>query len=185
MQDISRDVITKAAQGDIGAFEEIYKATSSFVYNVAYRVVENKEEAQEITQDVFMKIHDKLKDFKFESSLKTWIYRVTANTAINASIKRSKEQDRRVDFDEAVAQEPIEEMLKRRLDQEENEVLVKRMLDGLNPEQRVIVTLREMQGLSYEEIAKALNININTVRSRLNRAREALLKIARCQNEMR
>ena len=184
MQDIPRDIISRAAGGDIDAFEQIYKVMSGFVYNVAYRVANNKEEAQEITQDVFMKIHDNLKYFNFGSSLKTWAYRITVNTAINASKKRGKELNRRADFDEEIAQEPIEEMLKRRLDQEENEVLVNRLLSALSPEHRTCVILKDIQGLSYEEIAKALNININTVRSRLSRAREALLEIARSNEVM-
>jgi len=185
MQDISRDVITKAAQGDIGAFEQIYKETCGFVYNVAYRTLSNKEETQEITQDVFMKIHDNLKDFQFGSSLKTWIYRITVNTAINAAKKRAKDMDRRVDYDDTLAEQPIAEALKKRLDQEENEVLVNRLLNALTPEHRTCVVLKDIQGLSYEEIASALKININTVRSRLSRARETLLKFSEVKNEMR
>lgn len=76
IQDLSKDVLLQAAQGDIQAFEEIYKVTSGFVYNVAFRVVGNKEDAQEITQDVFLKIYKNLKNFEFRASFKTWVYRI-------------------------------------------------------------------------------------------------------------
>ena len=83
------------------AFEEVYKASSSFVYNVALRVVNNTEDAREVTQEVFLIIYNKLKSFRFESSFKTWVYRITANYAINFAKKASRTKT--VAFDEAWA----------------------------------------------------------------------------------
>ncbi len=93
MEDIAKDILIRASQGDIRAFEDLYKASSSFVYNVAYRIVNNREDALEVAQEVFMLIHDKLKGFRFESSFKTWAYRITANTAINFAKKNSQGQN--------------------------------------------------------------------------------------------
>src|SRR5438105_595186 len=99
MEELSRDILIKASQGDMVAFEAVYKATASFIYNVAFRVVSNKEDAQELTQEVFMIIHDKLKTFRFESSFKTWVYRITANHSINFAKKNA--QKKTVVFEEA------------------------------------------------------------------------------------
>src|SRR5277367_7042492 len=90
MEDIARDILIRASQGDMRAFEEVYKKSNSFVYNVAYRVVNNREDALEVSQEVFMIIHHKLKEFRFESSFKTWAYRITANYAINYAKKSSR-----------------------------------------------------------------------------------------------
>ena len=175
MREIANQILIKASEGDINAFEEIYKAAGTYVYNIAFRMTGNAEDAEEITQDVFLKIHKNLKYFQFRSTIKTWIYRITVNTAINTSKKRAKELNRRLDFDENILHRPTTEVLKERLDKEENEVLVKKLLNLLKPEQRACVVLRDIEGLSYKEIANTLRININTVRSRLKRARGALL----------
>src|SRR5689334_18703031 len=99
MEDIARDILIKASQGDMQAFEEVYKTTQGFVYNVALRVVSNREDALEVSQEVFMTIYNKLKGFRFESSFKTWVYRITANTAINFAKKHSRTKT--VPFDES------------------------------------------------------------------------------------
>ena len=178
MHEISQDILIRASKGEIDAFEEIYRMASNYVYNIAFRITDNKEEAEEVAQDVFLKIYKNLKYFQFRSTIKTWIYRITVNTAINASKKRSRELHRRTDYDEDILYKPTSETLKEHLDKEENEILVKRMLGLLNPEQRTCVVLRDIEGLSYQEIADALRINKNTVRSRLKRAREKLLRAA-------
>ena len=76
MEEIAKDILIRASQGDIQAFENVYKASSGFVYNVALRVVNNREDALEVAQEVFMIIHRKLKGFRFESSFKTWVYKI-------------------------------------------------------------------------------------------------------------
>lgn len=175
MEDIAKDTLIKASQGDMQAFEEVYKASSSFVYNVALRVVNNREDALEVAQEVFMIIHDKLKTFRFESSFKTWTYRITANYAINYAKKNARAKT--VPFEDAFGEGAVLSDVQAKMDQEHTSKLVESLLAELNPEQRACVVLRDIQGLSYEEIAQALNININTVRSRLKRSRERLLSL--------
>lgn len=175
MQDIPKDILIQASEGNVEAFEKIYRATSDFIYNVAYRITNDREDAQEVTQNVFLKIYKNLKSFRFQSSFKTWIYRIAANTAINASKRRSKELSRRIEYNDEIELKYAHEPIKETIDKKSNEVLVKSMLNILNPDQRVCVVLRDIEGLSYKEIAETLKININTVRSRLKRAREALL----------
>jgi RNA polymerase sigma-70 factor (ECF subfamily) len=175
MEEIPKDTLIRASQGDMQAFEEVYKASSSFVYNVAYRVVNNREDAMEVAQEVFMNIHQKLKGFRFESSFKTWVYRITANNAINFAKKNSRSKT--VPYEESYGEGAVISDVHADMDQAHQAKLVENLLNELNPEQRACVVLREIQGLSYEEIAQALNININTVRSRLKRSREKLLSL--------
>jgi RNA polymerase sigma-70 factor (ECF subfamily) len=176
MEDIvAKDILIKASQGDMQAFEDVYKACSSFVYNVAFRVVNNREDALEVSQEVFMTLYHKLKNFRFESSFKTWVYRITANHAINLAKKISRAKT--VPYEDVFGEVVVLSGAQIRMDQEHQNQLVEHLLAELNPDQRVCVVLRDIQGLSYEEIAQALNININTVRSRLKRSREKLLSL--------
>ncbi len=175
MSDMSREIILKAAQGDIPAFEEIYKATSSFVYNVALRITNNRNDADEVTQDVFVKAFKSLKDFGFRSSLKTWIYRITANTALNYCKKRSRSDQGKVEYDPIVHDASAVTDARRDFEESDTEHNVTELLGVLDPDQRACIVLREIEGLDYQSIADTLNININTVRSRLKRAREKLL----------
>jgi RNA polymerase sigma-70 factor (ECF subfamily) len=175
MEEIAKETLIRASQGDMQAFEEVYKASSSFVYNVALRVVNNREDALEVSQEVFLIIYNKLKSFRFESSFKTWAYRITANTAINFAKRSSRVKT--VPFEEKFGEGALVNEVEAHIDQEHQEQLVESLLGELNCDQRACVVLRDIQGLSYEEIARALNININTVRSRLKRSREKLLSL--------
>ena len=181
MEDIDKDILIRASQGDMQAFEDVYKASSSFVYNVAFRVVNNKEDATDVAQEVFLIIYDKLKGFRFESSFKTWVYRITANCAINYAKKISRSKT--VPFEEALGEGAVLSEAATNMEQEDQNKLVEKLLAELNPEQRACVVLRDIQGLSYEEIAQALNVNINTVRSRLKRSREKLLSLRKVDYE--
>jgi len=174
MSEISSDILKKAARGDIGAFEQIYKETSGFIYNVVFRIAGNKEDACEITQDVFMKIYRSLKFFKEQSSFKTWAYRIAANTALNFVRGKPKDVSGKVELDEIEEVSSGGATARDNIDREISQKRVKFLLDKLNPEQRVCIVLREMEGLDYKDMAKVLNININTVRTRLKRAREKL-----------
>jgi len=175
MQDISKELLTQASTGDIQAFEEIYRLASSFVYSVALRVTRNTDEAKEVSQDVFIKIYNNLRSFRFRSSFKTWLYRITTNTALNALKKSSKDINRRVDYDVALKANDDSATATHAIEMDDNKKLLSSLLDMLNPDQRACIVLREIEGLNYREISKALSININTVRSRLKRARETLL----------
>jgi RNA polymerase sigma-70 factor (ECF subfamily) len=179
MEDIPRDTIEQAQAGDKEAFEGIYKAASGFVYNVALRITNNRQEAEEVVQGVFLKIYHHLKDFAFRSSFKTWAYRITVNTALNAYKRIARETGRRQDFETVMETHAASEDTQGEIAQQEeralNQALLEALLSKLNVEQRTCIVLREIEGLSYQEISWVLNINLNTVRSRLKRAREALM----------
>ena len=179
MEDIPRDIIEQAQTGDRKAFESIYRAASGFVYNVALGITNNQEEAKEVTQDVFLKIYRHLKNFAFRSSFKTWAYRITVNSSLDAYKRMKRETSRRLDFETVIETEaaPVD-TAKEVIQKEEralNQARLEVLLNKLSLEHRTCIVLREIQGLSYQEISRALNINLNTVRSRLKRAREALL----------
>ncbi len=186
MNNLSDNTIIEASEGNVESFEDIYKAYSDFVYNVAFRVVNNMDEAQEVTQEVFITVYHKLKSFKFKSSFKTWIYRITINSAINFAKKRSKEQSRIAEFNDKNEFNRTVDFVSEKIEEEQHEKVISTLLEALNPDQRACVVLRSIEGLSYQEIAKSLNININTVRSRLKRAREKLLTLRKemVENEM-
>lgn len=177
MNTIANDVISAAAQGDRAAFETIYKTCCGYVYNVAYRVVGNQEDAQEVTQDVFLIIYRKLDIFRFDSAFKTWVYRITVNTAINYAKKMSKHRKKTVEFDEAYMVSGQSNEVEEQSDKQFNQNVAASLLNLLNPDQRACIVLRSVEGLSYQEIAETLKININTVRTRIKRAREALLAL--------
>jgi len=181
MQSISKHIIKQAAQGDMEAFEEIYRISSGFVYSIALRVTNNEADAEEVTQDAFMKIYKNLKDFGFRSAFKTWAYRITVNTAINAKKKELRRRSQQVDYDIAVKTISAPKTARSTFENEDNEKIISSMLAVLNPEQRACLVLREIEGLSYKEIAKVLGININTVCSRLKRARETLFTLAKVE----
>ncbi|MBI4753333.1 sigma-70 family RNA polymerase sigma factor [Candidatus Desantisbacteria bacterium] len=176
MSKISSEILTQASIGDIKAFEQVYKEFSGFVYNISLKITGNSHDAEEVTQDIFMKIYHKLKTFRFCSSFKTWVYRIAVNTAINYQRSSIKKESQRVDFetialtvsdDKATAEDNIIK--------QEDSAQLDSLLQALKPEHRVCLILREIEGLNYREIANILEIPVNTVRSRLKRAREALM----------
>jgi RNA polymerase sigma-70 factor (ECF subfamily) len=178
MQEIARADIQRAAQGDLEAFEKIYRASSGFVYNVAFRLLHDPHDAEEITQDVFVTVYRKLKGFRYQSSLKTWIYRVTVNNAINHLKKKIKEREKRVPWEDNRVQHAQTDPFHETVDREHREHVIAGLLESLTPDQRTCLVLRDLEGLRYEEIAEILKINLNTVRTRIKRARERLLSLS-------
>jgi len=180
MQDITRAIIIQAAKGNIDAFEIIYNNTSSFVYNIAYRITNNREDAQEIAQDVFLKIYNNLGKFRFKSSFRTWVYRIAVNTSINISKRKTKSRNKTVEYNDTIKiNNDNRGELEKKIEKENDEKIIASLLNILNPDQRICIVLRNIEGLNYKEIAETLNININTVRSRLKRAREKLIEFYR------
>ena len=184
MKEIQKKLIQKAQNGDIRAFEEIYKLTSGFVYAVSYRVVNNYMDAQEITQDVFCKIYKKLEKLETDNFI-AWMYRVTVNTAINCYNKNKRKRMREGDFEIAIQTKGVEPSIEKDINTEDSKKKIDVLLDKLNPDQRACIVLREIEGLTYEETAKALNVKINTVRTRLKRARGILMKYAKEKGSVR
>ena len=173
MQDIDNKLIKKSASGNLDAFEQIYKIASPYIYTIVYQITNNEEDAQDVAQEVFIKVYNSLSSFNFKSSFKTWIYKVALNTALNTVKKRTRDMRKMEEYNKTakgssfhIDTDPIHD--------NDNDLNIEKTLKILNPDQRACILLREVEGLSYKEIAEALKININTVRSRLKRARLAL-----------
>jgi len=175
MQNIKEETIRQAAGGDIKAFESIYKTSSPLVYTIAQRISGSTYDAEDITQAVFLTIHKKLNQFRFESSFKTWIYRVTLNTAFNHMRQKQREEQRMKTFKAELPQREKGYSVGDPIIDKDQQDLAASLLNELNPDQKAVLVLRSQEGLSYQEIAELLKININTVRTRIKRAREKLL----------
>ena len=182
----TKEVTARASNGDLQAFRDIYDAYSGFVFNVALRVTRHREDAREITQEVFVTVHNKLKSFRHRSSLRTWMYRVTVNTSFNYIKKHARLKSRMVEYDDSLGSSYSRDYMAEKAEREHNEGVINRLLGVLTPEQRACIVLRSMEGLSYEEMADVLAIDVNAVRSRLKRAREKLLSVRKevLENEL-
>ena len=177
MENITKDILILASGGDIPSFEKIYREYAGFVYNVALRIAGNRQDADEITQDVFIKMYRNLKNFRFSSSFKTWLYRIAVNTALNYRKKELKQQEYRARLEHNSETEITSFQSNDLEDKEENKHQADEFLAQLSADQRTCVVLRNVEGMSYKEIADVLKININTVRTRLKRAREKLIAL--------
>ena len=182
MREIEKNTIEMAARGDTTAFEEIYKQYSSTVYTIALGVTRNRQDAEEATQDVFIKVFRNLKNFRFGSSFGTWLYKIAVNTAINIYRKRARHGAVSLQYDELKdTRTMMPDIQRQETDREDVAARVAALLDNISPEHRSCIVLREIEGFDYKEMAGILSIPLNTVRSRLKRAREAL--IAYCRKE--
>lgn len=179
MQDIAKITIERAAAGDMAAFEEIYKVFSPAVYSVALGITRNRQDAEEAAQEVFMKIYRGLKNFNFNSSLWTWTYRIAVNAAINVYKSRVRRGAAMENIEDAGdIPDAVSAGQRDALIQKESESKLLEVLKGLSAEHRACIVLREIEGLDYKEMADALGIPLNTVRTRLMRAREALIAMS-------
>ncbi len=162
---VGRTDLKKAARGDGAAMEKIYSTYSSFVFNVALKTSLNPSVASDVTQEVFIKIFKNLKKFKFKSSLRTWIYRITVNTALNMLEKEKRREG--VQLDTSFYKSDEENSLRQQQTVEE-------LLSVLGEKERLLIVLRELEGLSYREISSAAEMKLGTVKTKIYRAREKM-----------
>jgi RNA polymerase sigma-70 factor (ECF subfamily) len=162
------------------AFEELIDTYQGPIYGFVYRLLDDPSEASDVTQEVFLKVFRKIESFRGESSLKTWIYRIAIHEASNRRRWCARHKGNETAVDPSQEQGPnwrnfVDgdtpfEALHRR---EQAEAL-ERAMRSLDDRLRVAVVLRDIQGLSYNEIAETLEISLGTVKSRILRGREAL-----------
>ena len=178
------ELITGLCHGDEQAYEILIQRYQQPVYNLVYRLLNDPADASDIVQEVFLKIFRNVASFRHGSSLKTWIYRIAVNEAYNHRrwFSRHQRQNVALEPEESTAspadnfadpgRSPFEEAVGR-----ETRALVEAALEKLNPNFRAAVVLRDLEDLSYEEIAAVLEVSLGTVKSRILRGREALRKI--------
>ncbi len=169
------DMISRCQQGDQEALKEIFDKYHKKVYSIAYGVVRQREEALDVVQEVFIKLFRSVKDFKGRSQFYTYLYRMAMNTAIDHKRKAGKQF--MSSLDEEGSFEPSDEAEKgpeRILLQRELEDRVKLAMDKLPDEQKAALIFRDVEGLSYQEMAETMGCSIGTVMSRLHYGRKKM-----------
>ena len=173
-------IIRRVQHGDLDAFELLMAAYEKNVYNVALQMTGNREDAQDMAQEAFLKAYSSLSSFRGDSKFSSWLYRIVANVCLDFKRRQSRrprssltvedDEGESVELDIADESQSPETLLERKLTRD----AVRRGLQELPPEQRQILLLREIQGLSYEEIGEVMDLEPGTVKSRIFRARKKL-----------
>lgn len=175
-------LVKKAQRGDHDAFALLLERYETQVYHQALRMVTNPEDAADMTQEAFLKAWQGLPTFQGDSAFSTWLYRLTNNVCIDF-LRREKKRRGDLSLDDedrdiAPPQDPAPTP-HQVLEQRENRAAVLQGLANLSEEHRQVLVLREINGLSYEEIGQVLGLTAGTVKSRIARARIALAKFLR------
>jgi RNA polymerase sigma-70 factor (ECF subfamily) len=181
MQNNETELLEKCIQGDNKAFEELIEQYSQRLFNVIYRIVSNKHDADDIYQNVVFKAYKSIKNFKIKSSFFTWIYRIAVNECLD-TIKKSNNNnivyiDKPIETDDSEITTQIMDKSGGPEEKYENKELRGKIifaLESIKEDFKIVIVLRDIQGLSYEEIAEILKCPEGTVKSRLNRARDML-----------
>lgn len=167
-------IARKAAQNDIEAFDQIAGTASEPVYRICLTLLKNKAAAEDAAQDILIKAYRAMPSFKGDASVSTWIYRIAYNHCLDALRKENRRRHESLDALLENGREPQALRPQSEQDNIDNHIMVRLALETLPEDSRIILTLREVAGLSYKEIAQALEISEGTVKSRLSRAKEAL-----------
>jgi RNA polymerase sigma-70 factor (ECF subfamily) len=166
------DLIERFKKGDLSAFEAVVRKYQDRVYNLCHYMLRDPEDARDAAQDVFLKSYRGLKDFRPESSVYTWICRIAITTCIDYRRRSHREALRRESLNEDLpSEEPLPEQL---YESAEIPRSLQLALQKLPEKLRAAIVLREMEELSYEEIAEVLHTSPGTVKSRISRARDQL-----------
>lgn len=187
MQATQAERTANVSDFDSRNFEEIYQAYGERVLNMILHLTGDEELARDLTQDVFLKVYEKLPEFRGQSHIYTWIYRIALNCVIN--YWKKKKRQKWLDILEfpvgelfrqeeqnplAISQNPIPP--DKELEKKEREIFLWNIIQQLPEKQRIPLILHRYEGFRYEEIAGLLNISLSAVESRLHRAKLALAK---------
>lgn len=183
MYDNEAMLIERIKKGDINSFELLIADYQVYAYNVAYRMIGNEEDAKDITQEALIKVYKSIHKFKGTSSFSTWLYRIVMNTCKDELKKRKEVMislDKEIETSEGrmtveIGDErhnPAEVMERKEISH-----VVQEAIGELPDANRMVIVLRDIQGLSYEEISEVVKEPIGTVKSRISRGRSMLKKI--------
>lgn len=180
-REIDQQLVERAQHGDKHAFELLVAKYQRKLGRLLSRFIRNPSEVEDVAQEAFIKAYRALPSFRGESAFYTWLYRIGINTAKNYLVSQGRRAPTTTEFDseEAEGFEDAEQL--RNINTPENELMSKQIAETVNKameslpdELKTAITLREIEGLSYEDIAGMMNCPIGTVRSRIFRAREAI-----------
>jgi len=192
MLENEKDLLKKSKKGNIESFEQLISAYQKKVYNIALKIVGNHEDASEMAQEVFIKVFKSIGQFKEESSFSTWIYRITTNVCLD-EVRKSKNKIKMLSIDEdlnvgegEIKRQFYDSSRLPEISAERNEMrkVLNQAILSLSFEHRIAVVMRDIQGFSYEEIAKTMKCPEGTVKSRINRARNELREILKKNKEL-
>ncbi len=175
-------LVQRAKNGDQAAFAQLVTAYEGKIYNLAYRYLGNQEDAMDASQEVFLRMFRFLDGFQEDSSFSTWLYRIGINVCKDLLSKKTRRAEQPLEYPDEESDSRPAEVPDDRYDPEkimEGAELRRTLADAiaqLPDPQREMIILRDVQGLSYEEIGEALCLESGTVKSRLFRARENLRK---------
>ena len=184
-------LIRRVQQGDGVAFDRLVELYGPRVYNLAYRMIGNAEDAHDVAQEAFLRIYDALPRFRGDASFSTWMYRIVVNVCHDELSRRRRRPPTLTELqpedgdstaldDMLTTGETTEDHLLRR----ERHQALHQAITALPPPFRTVLVLYDLQGFSYDEIAETLRVNVGTVKSRLNRARNILREKIRDQREL-
>jgi len=175
------ELVLKAQQGDVHAFDELVERYHSKIYGLTYNMTSNREDAEDLTQEVFVKAFEALPRFKGKSSFYTWIYRIAVNKTINYRKKRNRKRALSLDqFDQEIKTDDVYHDLTskgsplRNISLSELQKKLNEALQNLSEKHRTVVVMHDMQGIPHEEIAKMVGASVGTIRSRLFYARRQM-----------
>jgi RNA polymerase sigma-70 factor, ECF subfamily len=174
-------LLQRARQGELDAYDQLVRKYQERVYSTLYHMTSNHEDANDLTQEAFIKAYQALKSFKGGSSFYTWVYRIAVNKAINfLKQRKNRVQMSLDDLDVNTEHNPdlvaliSEKTPRREVGLAELQEKLNVAMQRLSEPHRLVVTLHDIQGLSHEEIAEIMDCNVGTVRSRLFYARQQL-----------
>lgn len=175
-----RRLIERAGQGDEEAFEQLVITYEKQIYNLALRMTEDRENAFDLTQETFLKAWHAIELFQFDSKFSTWLCRIASNTCIDYLRKQRRRQavsltmldDESIPYEISVADKKLDPAYI--MEEMQNHQTVYEALQNLPVDYRMVLSLRAIEDMSYDEIGQALNLNPGTVKSRIARAREKM-----------
>ena len=182
MDNVDEIFLIKSSQsGDIDSFEKLIESHKQRVYGIALKMTKNREDALDASQDALIKVYRSIGKFSFKSSFSTWLYRIVVNCCIDHIKKQKKlvliqggdEDGRENIIDRIEEKDTPESILEKKIKKQE----IKRAFDELEEEFKTVVILRDIEGFSYDEIARINDISLGTVKSRISRGRKKLRDI--------
>lgn len=177
---IDKELVTRVQQGDKAAYDHLVRKYQHKIIQLVNRYVKDPSEAQDVSQEAFIKAYRALGNFRGDSAFYTWLYRIAINTAKNYLVSRSRRySEYEVDVQDAEQYENTPQLKGQDTPEQlllNDEIVdaIKAAIEKLPEDMRIAIMLREFEGMSYEEIAQTMSCPVGTVRSRIFRAREAI-----------
>ncbi len=171
-EETAAEPLERLRAGDARAFEALVVAYQHRVFSVAYRMLGNRAEAEDIAQEVFLRVHRGIAEFRGDAKLSTWLYAITSRLCLKRLASGQGRMACSRESEDTLSRLPSTERdAADRLERREAEAVIHQAIAELPEDRRIVVVLRDLEGLSYEDIAETLGVSLGTVRSRLHRAR--------------